>query len=109
VPSCVGLGAAFAVLDAATTWYALQVLHAEEGNPVVRWAIAHYGLPYALGLRVFVGCVALGLVAVGVTLRLRHHQQLVNCSCRVLLMTGLVLWGVVAVSNTVQVVWLRVA
>src|SRR5262249_14488243 len=55
----------FALIDAATTWYALRFVGLQEGNPVAKWAIAEFGLSRAVALRVLVGAGVLGIVAVG--------------------------------------------
>jgi Domain of unknown function (DUF5658) len=100
---CWTVGMVFALLDAVTTWYAVTRLHMPEGNPVARWVIAEIGVSEAVALRVLVSAVVLGLLAVGSWIPLPEHRSLVNRSCRVVLIGALVLWGVVAVSNTAQI------
>jgi len=105
--ACFVLGSCFAVLDAATTWYALRFTNLPEGNPVLRWAFANFGLTPALVLRVVVGCAALALLAWGVTARLPRHTRLFNVGCRVLLVGALVGWGTVSVSNLTQILYVH--
>jgi hypothetical protein len=93
----------FALIDAVTTWYALRFVGLQEGNPVAKWAIAEFGLSRAVALRVLVGAAVLGIVAVGTYAHPPHYRDFVNRSCRVILLGGLVLWGAVAVSNTLQI------
>jgi hypothetical protein len=102
------LGTGFAVLDALTTWYALSFTHLLEGNPAARWAFATFGLGPALVLRVVLGAAALALLAWGVTARLPRHEQLFNKGCRLLLAGALVIWGMVAVSNLLQITYVHV-
>ncbi len=101
------LGSCFALLDALTTWYALHFTHLLEGNPAARWAFDTLGLGPALVLRVVLGCAALALLAWGVSARLPRHEQLFNRGCKVLLAGALVIWGMVAVSNLLQIVYVH--
>jgi len=97
------VGVFFAIVDAITTYYALRYVGLHEGNPVAKWTIEALGLSQAVALRVLIGAVVLGIVAIGSFVHLRDHQRLVNRSCRWILVGSLVLWGVVAVSNTMQI------
>jgi hypothetical protein len=106
--ACFVLGSCFAVLDAASTWYALRFTHLPEGNPILRWAFDQVGLGPALALRVLVGCGALALLAWGVSARLPRHERLFNLGCQVLLVGALLIWGTVAVSNIAQIVYVHV-
>jgi Domain of unknown function (DUF5658) len=106
--ACFVVGSCFAVLDAATTWYALRFTRLLEGNPVLRWAFEHFGLTPALVLRVLIGCAALALLAWGVRARLGRNGRVFNFGCQVLLTSALVLWGTVAVSNVAQIVYVHV-
>src|SRR5690349_14027367 len=90
--ACFVVGSCFAVLDAATTWYALRFTRLPEGNPALRWAFANFGLTPALVLRVLLGSAALALLAWGVTARLPRYTRLFNLGCRVLLVGALVSW-----------------
>src|SRR4051794_1281355 len=92
VGTCWALGVFFAVLDAVTTWYALDILGLQEGNPVAKWAIAEWGLSRALAARIVLGAVVLGLIAIGCWVRVPHHRALVNRVCRIVLVGALVLW-----------------
>jgi hypothetical protein len=107
VGTCWTVGMCFALADAVTTWYGLEVVGLHEGNPIAQWAISELGLGRALALRVLVGAIVLGLIAVGTFIRLPHHQQLVNRACRFVLIWALAFWGVVAFSNTFQIAFLR--
>jgi hypothetical protein len=102
------IGSCFALLDALTTWYALSFTPLLEGNPAARWAFDNLGLGPALVLRVVLGCAALALLAWGVTAPLPRDEQLFNRGCRVLLAGALVIWGMVAVSNLLQIVYVHV-
>jgi hypothetical protein len=102
------LGSCFALLDALTTWYALSFTHLLEGNPAARWAFDTFGLGPALVLRVLLGCAALALLAWGVTARLPRHERLFNRGCQLLLAGALVIWGMVAVSNMLQILYVHV-
>ncbi len=106
--SCFVLGSCFAVLDAVSTWYALRFTRLPEANPALRWAFEQVGLTTALVLRVLVGCAALALLAWGVSARLQRHARLFNIGCQVLLVSALVIWGTVALTNTAQIVFVRV-
>ena len=106
--TCFLLGCAFALLDAASTWYALRFTYIPEGNPAMRWAFEQLGLGPALVLRVVISFSALALLAWGVGARLPTHERVFNVGCRVLLMGAIVFWGSVAVSNIAQIVRLRV-
>jgi hypothetical protein len=103
------IGMVFAIIDALTTWYALTVLDMHEGNPVGAWAIEHLGLSSALALRIIVGAVVLGLIAWGCVAPLARHRRMVHRACRGLLVAALLLWGFVAVSNTLQIAYVRFA
>jgi Domain of unknown function (DUF5658) len=100
---CWAIGMAFAVVDAITSWYAITRLHMPEGNPVARWAIEQVGISEAVALRVIISAVVLGVLAVGTWVQVPHHRALINRTCRVILLGALVLWGIVAVSNTAQI------
>jgi len=100
-------GMLFAIVDALTTWYALTVLQMHEGNPVGTWAIEHLGLSRALALRIIIGAAVLGAIAWGCVAPVPRHRQMVHRACRGLLLGALVLWGFVAVSNTVQIAYVR--
>jgi hypothetical protein len=108
VGTCWTVGMCFALLDAVTTWYALQMLGLREGNPIAKWAIEELGLGRALALRVLVGGVVLGLIAVGTFIRV-PHREIVNRSCRFVLIGALGLWGVVAFSNMFQIAFVKLA
>jgi len=103
VGSLWALGMGFALLDAITTWYALEHLGLREGNPLAQWAIAEWGLSVALVARIVVGGIVLGLLAVGCWVQLHHHRELANRACRIVMVGALVLWGVVACSNAFQI------
>jgi len=103
------VGMVFAMVDALTTWYALTVLDLHEGNPVGTWAIDHLGLSRALALRIIVGAAVLGVVAWGCVAPVPRHREMVHRACRGLLVGALVLWGLVAVSNTLQIAYVRFA
>jgi Domain of unknown function (DUF5658) len=103
------VGMMFAFIDALTTWYALTTLDMQEGNPVGTWAIEHLGLSRALALRIIIGAVVLGLIAWGCVAPVPRHQRMVHRACRGLLIGALVLWGFVAVSNTLQIAYVRFA
>ena len=107
VATCWALGMCFAVLDAVTTWYALDIQGLHEGNPVAKWAIAEWGLSRALAARIVLGAVVLGLIAIGCWVRVPHHRALVNRACRIVLVGALVLWGVVACSNAFQIAFVK--
>jgi hypothetical protein len=102
---CWLLGWFLALMDAATTWYALRILHLHEGNPAFRWAIGQFGLLGAIGLRIVAGCAALGALTLGVSIRLPHHQGLVRRTSWTLLVGGVVFWGAIALSNLAQIAW----
>ncbi|HXY94251.1 MAG TPA: DUF5658 family protein [Acidimicrobiia bacterium] len=102
---CFVLGSSFAVLDALTTWYALRFTHIPEGNPVLRWAFGEFGVTPALVLRVLVGCTALAVLAWGVRARLPRHARVFNAGCQLLLSGALVIWGTVAFSNLLQILY----
>jgi len=102
--ACFVLGSAFAVLDAASTWYAVRYTDLLEGNRALLWAFDHMGLGPTLVLRVLLGCVALALLAWGVDARLPSHERLFNSGCKVLLVSCLVIWGTASVSNVTQIV-----
>jgi hypothetical protein len=104
---CWAVGMAFAVVDAITTWYAVTRLHMPEGNPVARWAIDQVGISNAVALRVLVSAAVLGVLAVGTWVQVPHHRALINRTCRIILLGALVLWGVVAVSNTAQIAYFK--
>ncbi len=106
-PTCFLLGSVFAVLDAASTWYALRFTDLLEGNRVLLWAFGHMGLGPTLVLRVLIGCVALALLAWGVGAQLPTQERLFNFGCRVLLMSCIVIWGIASVSNITQIVAMR--
>ena len=101
------VGMVFAIVDALTTWYALTVLDMHEGNPVGTWAIDHIGLSRALALRVIIGAAVLGLIAWGCVAPVPRHRQMVHRACRGLLIGALVLWGFVALSNSLQIAYVR--
>ena len=103
---CWTVGMCFALVDALTTWYAVDVLGLREGNPIAKWAIDELGLDRALALRVLVGGVVLGLIAVGTFIRVPHHET-VNRSCRFVLVGALGFWGVVACSNAFQIAFVK--
>jgi hypothetical protein len=103
------VGMMFAMLDVLTTWYALTVLKMHEGNPVGTWAIEHLGLSRALALRIIIGAAVLGLIAWGCGAPVPRHRHMVHRACRGLLVGALVLWGFVAVSNTLQIAYVRFA
>jgi Domain of unknown function (DUF5658) len=105
--ACFVLGSCFAVLDAVSTWYALRFTRLPEGNPALRWAFDQVGLTAALVLRVVVGSAALALLAWGVSARLPRHERLFNLGCQILLVSAVVIWGTVAVSNIAQIVYVR--
>jgi hypothetical protein len=98
---------AFALVDAITTWYATTRLHMPEGNPVARWAIAQVGISNAVALRVLISAAVLGVLAVGTWVQIPHHRTLINRTCRIILVGALVLWGIVAVSNTLQIAYFK--
>jgi hypothetical protein len=103
------VGMVFAIVDALTTWYALSVLQMHEGNPVGTWAIDHLGLSRALALRIIIGAAVLGLIAWGCVAPVPRHRDVVHRACRVLLLGALVLWGLVALSNALQIAYVRLA
>jgi len=103
------VGMMFAIVDALTTWYALTILRMHEGNPVGTWAIDHLGLSRALALRVIVGAGVLGLIAWGCVAPVPRHRTMVHRACRGLLYGALVLWGFVALSNVLQIAYVRFA
>ena len=103
------VGMVFAIIDALTTWYALTVLDMHEGNPIGTWAIDHLGLSRALALRIIVGAAVLGLIAWGCVAPVPRHRHMVHRACRGLLVGALVLWGFVALSNTLQIAYVRFA
>ena len=106
VGTCWTVGMCFALVDAVTTWYAVRVLGLREGNPIAKWAIEELGLGRALALRVLVGGVILGLIAVGTFIR-APHREIVNRACRFVLIGALGFWGVVAFSNAFQIAFLK--
>ena len=101
------VGMVFAIIDALTTWYALTVLDMHEGNPVGTWAIDHIGLSRALALRVIIGAAVLGLIAWGCVAPVPRHRRMMHRACRGLLIGALVLWGFVALSNSLQIAYVR--
>jgi hypothetical protein len=101
------VGMVFAIVDALTTWYALTVLDMHEGNPIGTWAIDHVGLSRALALRVIIGAAVLGLIAWGCVAPVPRHRLMVHRACRGLLIGALVLWGFVALSNSLQIAYVR--
>ena len=101
------VGMVFAIVDALTTWYALTVLDMHEGNPIGTWAIDHLGLSRALALRVIIGAAVLGLIAWGCVAPVPRHRRMVQRACRALLIGALVLWGFVALSNSLQIAYVR--
>jgi hypothetical protein len=103
------VGMLFAIVDVLTTWYALTSLGMHEGNPVGTWAIDNLGLSRALALRIIVGAAVLGLIAWGCVAPVPHHRRMVHRACRGLLIGALVLWGFVALSNTLQIAYVRFA
>ena len=103
------VGMMFAIVDALTTWYALTILRMHEGNPVGTWAIDHFGLSRALALRVIVGAAVLGLIAWGCVAPVPRNRTMVHRACRGLLFGALVLWGFVALSNVLQIAYVRFA
>jgi hypothetical protein len=105
---CFVAGSCFAVLDAVTTWYALRYTRLPEGNPAARWAFDAIGVGPALVLRVVIGCGALALLAWGMNARIPHHRRLFNRGCEILLVGALVIWGMVAVSNLLQILYVHV-
>ena len=104
--TCWTVGMCFALVDAVTTWYAVQVLGLREGNPIAKWAIEELGLGRTLALRVLIGGVVLGLIAVGTFIRV-PHREIVNRACRFVLIGALGLWGLVACSNTFQIAFVK--
>lgn len=106
VGTCWAVGMCFALIDAVTTWYALEMVGLHEGNPIAKWAIEELGLGRALALRVLVGGVVLGLIAIGTCIDV-PHRQVVNRSCRYVLIGALGFWGVVACSNAFQIALLK--
>jgi len=106
VGTCWTVGMCFALLDAVTTWYALEMVGLHEGNPIAKWAIEELGLGRALALRVLVGAVVLGLIAVGTFIDV-PHRHVVNRSCRYVLIGALSFWGVVACRNAFQIALLK--
>jgi hypothetical protein len=109
VATCWLVGMAFALLDAVTTWYALEILGLHEGNPVAKWAIEQWGLSRALLARIVLGAIVLGLLAAGCYARVPHDRALVNRACRIVLVGALVLWGVVACSNAFQIALVKLS
>jgi hypothetical protein len=103
------VGMVFAMVDVLTTWYALTTLGMHEGNPVGTWAIDHLGLSRALALRIIIGAIVLGLIAWGCVAPVPRHRRMVHRACRGLLIGALVLWGFVALSNTLQIAYVRFA
>jgi hypothetical protein len=103
------VGMMFAIVDALTTWYALTTLGMHEGNPVGTWAIDHLGLSRALALRIIIGAAVLGLIAWGCVAPVPRHRRMVHRACRGLLIGALVLWGFVALSNALQIAYVRFA
>jgi hypothetical protein len=103
------VGMVFAIIDVLTTWYALTTLRMHEGNPVGIWAIEHLGLFRALALRIVIGAAVLGLIAWGCEAPVPRHRRTVHRASRALMLGALGLWGVVAVSNTLQVAYVRFA
>ena len=97
----------FAIIDALTTWYALTVLKMHEGNPIGTWAIDHLGLSRALALRIIIGAAVLGIIAWGCVAPVPRHRPMVQRACRGLMIGALVLWGFVALSNTLQIAYVR--
>ena len=97
----------FAIVDALTTWYALTELRMHEGNPIGTWAIEHLGLSRALALRIIIGAAVLGIIAWGCVAPVPRHRRMVHRACRGLMAGALVLWGFVAVSNTLQIAYVR--
>ena len=106
VGTCWTVGMCFAIVDAVTTWYAVRVLGLHEGNPIAKWAIEELGLDRALALRVLIGGLVLGLIAVGTFIRV-PHREIVNRASRFVLIGALAFWGVVAFSNTFQIAFLK--
>ena len=106
VGTCWTVGMCFALVDAVSTWYAVRVLGLQEGNPIASWAIEELGLGRALALRVLVGAVVLGLIALGTFIDV-PHREIVNRSCRFVLIGALGFWGVVAFSNMFQIAFLK--
>ena len=106
VGTCWTVGMCFALVDAVSTWYAVRVLDLQEGNPIASWAIEELGLGRALALRVLVGAVVLGLIALGTFIDV-PHREIVNRSCRFVLIGALGFWGVVAFSNMFQIAFLK--
>jgi hypothetical protein len=106
VGTCWTVGMCFALVDAVSTWYAVQVLGLREGNPIAKWAIGEVGLGRALALRVLIGAVVLGLISLGTFIHV-PHRDVVNRSCRVVLIGALGFWGVVAFSNMFQIAFLK--
>jgi hypothetical protein len=101
------VGMVFAILDVVTTWYALTELGMREGNPVGTWAIQHLGLDRALALRIIIGAAVLGAIAYGCVAPVPRHRRMVHRACRGLLIGALVLWGFVALSNALQIAYVR--
>jgi hypothetical protein len=106
VGTCWTVGMCFALLDAVTTWYALEMVGLHEGNPIAKWAIEELGLGRALALRVLVGAAVLGLIALGTFIDV-PHRHIVNRACRYVLIGALGFWGVVACSNAFQIALLK--
>lgn len=106
--ACFVVGSVFALIDALTTWYALRHTILLEANPAARWAFDRFGLAEALTLRVVLGCGALAVLAWGMSARVGRHERIFNVGCRVVLTVALVLWGMVAVSNSAQILYVHV-
>jgi hypothetical protein len=103
------VGMVFAIIDVLTTWYALTELRMHEGNPVGTWAIENLGLSRALALRIIIGAAVLGVIAYGCVAPVPRHERMVHRACRGLLIGALVLWGFVALSNVLQIAYVRFA
>jgi hypothetical protein len=103
------VGMAFAFVDVLTTWYAITALKMHEGNPLGTWAIEHLGLSRALALRIIIGAAVLGLIAWGCVAPVPRYRRMVHRACHGLLVGALVLWGFVAVSNSLQIAYVRFA
>jgi hypothetical protein len=93
----------FALLDVATTWYAVTALHLHEANPLAKWAIERFGLSSALGLRVLVGAALLAVIAWGSVAPLPRQRAFANRAFAALLSGVIVIWGAVALANAFQI------
>jgi hypothetical protein len=60
-------------------------------------------------LRILIGAAVLGVIAWGCVAPVPRHRQMVHRACRWLLIGALVLWGFVALSNALQIAYVRLA